>query len=128
MGATLVPPMLDLDTIGALEAVLPQAKLHALLLLFVKDAEEILASIDRSIAGDDLGSLSRDAHALVGSAGNMGALQVSKLARNLEHACRAPDRKAEDRSCTCLPPGTGAGPFYLPASGRLCWRIDVSPR
>ena len=50
-----------------------------------------LSRIVRLVNQADLPAVFEDAHALIGTAGNVGALAVSKLAGALEIACKAGD-------------------------------------
>jgi HPt (histidine-containing phosphotransfer) domain-containing protein len=45
-------------------------------------------------AASDLAAISGDAHALVGTSGNVGASQVLELARSVEAACKHGDGAA----------------------------------
>jgi HPt (histidine-containing phosphotransfer) domain-containing protein len=52
------------------------------------------ASVERVIAvmaANDLAAARREAHDIVSAAGNLGAMRLSQLARELETACRAGD-------------------------------------
>jgi len=53
------------------------------------DAENQLTEIAKLQQAGDLAGIGRQAHMLVSAAGNMGALQTSALAREVEHLCRA---------------------------------------
>ena len=48
-------------------------------------------------AASDLKAIGGDAHALVGTSGNVGAFQVSELARLIEIACKSGDEAAARR-------------------------------
>jgi HPt (histidine-containing phosphotransfer) domain-containing protein len=81
--------ILDLEKLAALEAILPIKSVCELLRLFIANTDNHVGFIrDRSDAGD-LDGVARNAHVIVGTAGNIGAVQVSALARQLVGACQA---------------------------------------
>jgi HPt (histidine-containing phosphotransfer) domain-containing protein len=83
--------ILDLEKLAALEAILPIKSVCELLRLFIADTDNHVGFIrDRSDAGD-LDGVARNAHVIVGTAGNIGAVQVSALAQQLFSACQAND-------------------------------------
>jgi len=85
--------VLDVKKLAELERALSRDKLEGLLSLYRTDLTLHLARIaDRSDDGDIEG-VSREAHIIVGSAGNFGAMRTSSLARNLESACRDGNRE-----------------------------------
>ena len=55
-----------------------------LLALFFARTPELLGQIARAIADKEAQKLERSAHALKGTAGNLGAIALMKLAENLE--------------------------------------------
>lgn len=55
---------------------------------FIKDSGERVESIRRACAAADADALRRAAHSFKGSSGNMGALQLSELCRQLEELGR----------------------------------------
>jgi CheY-like chemotaxis protein/HPt (histidine-containing phosphotransfer) domain-containing protein len=81
-------PALDRDKLAILESVLPFSSIEGLLSLFMSEVEIHLTRIRASQAEADLGALAREAHSMVSSAGNVGAMVVSDLARTLERACK----------------------------------------
>ena len=84
--AVLETPVLD-----ALARALPAAKVAALIRLYREQAGAALARIEARIRDADLSGLRREAHDLAGSAGNVGALRVTGIARAVEEACMAAD-------------------------------------
>ncbi len=80
--------LLDTEKLESLTAILPLAKVQDLLRLYLVDAERYMAAI-ATCAPTDLVGIGRNAHVLVGTAGNIGAMRMSVIARRLEHACRA---------------------------------------
>jgi two-component system sensor histidine kinase/response regulator len=83
--------ILDLEKLAALKAILPIKSVCELLQLFIVDTDNHVGFIvDRSAAGD-LDGVARNAHVIIGTAGNIGAVQVSALAQQLVGACQAND-------------------------------------
>jgi CheY-like chemotaxis protein len=84
-------PLLDAQAVQGLAAMMGADGLNDLLLLFTQDAR---GNLDAATAGLDAGDLAatvRAAHALVSSAGNVGARRFSLLARDLETAAKSGD-------------------------------------
>ena len=84
--------LLDRETLENLSTLMGPAPLHSLLLLLVQDADAAMDTIAAGLNTDDFAAVARTAHALVSSAGNVGAMRVSKLARALEMTAQASDR------------------------------------
>lgn len=82
-------PLLDATNLEDLGAALPLDNLADLITLYLHDAKSQMAEISTCAKAGDLRGIGRQAHTLVSSAGNLGALQTSTLARNLEHFCQA---------------------------------------
>jgi len=81
--------ILDLEKFAALEATLPVQSVCELLRLFIVDTDNHVGFIrDRSAVGDFEG-VARNAHVIISTAGNIGAVQVSALAQQLVSACQA---------------------------------------
>jgi HPt (histidine-containing phosphotransfer) domain-containing protein len=81
-------PALDHAKLAILESVLPFSNIDGLLTLFMTEVEHHLTRIRTSQAAADFDALAREAHSMVSSAGNVGAMEVSELARTLERACK----------------------------------------
>ena len=84
-------PLLDPERIESLTAVLPVSDVRDLLLLYMLDAEKYLERIRAPGAKDDLKSMTKDVHVIMGTAGNMGAAKVYAHAKALDVACRNGD-------------------------------------
>jgi signal transduction histidine kinase/NO-binding membrane sensor protein with MHYT domain/DNA-binding response OmpR family regulator/HPt (histidine-containing phosphotransfer) domain-containing protein len=82
---------LDSEKLEALKSVLPAKSVCELIRLFILDTDRQIAAIQESSAAADLSAIAHSAHNIVSTAGNMGAIQVSALARELTDACRAGD-------------------------------------
>jgi signal transduction histidine kinase/DNA-binding response OmpR family regulator len=101
-------PAFDFAKLAAIEAALPQKDVRDLLLLYMTDTAGHLANIGALRAQADLDGVARSAHNIVSTAGNMGAAQVSALARLLELACKNRDCDAADRFIARLRAADGA--------------------
>ncbi|MBV8089153.1 MAG: PAS-domain containing protein [Alphaproteobacteria bacterium] len=97
-----LPPRPDLDTaaedgaldrlqLDSLAAHLPAESVRQLLASFSDQVEHQILSIESFSAAGDLAELVREAHSLAGGSGNLGALKLSRLAREIEAACRNAD-------------------------------------
>ncbi|HEY5336749.1 MAG TPA: response regulator [Rhizomicrobium sp.] len=86
-------PVLDVAKLTDLERVLSTDGLRDFILLYLVDLEQHLASIAASRANGDFESVSREAHIVVSTAGNLGALQTSEIARCLSVTCRSADHE-----------------------------------
>jgi len=84
--AARTPELLDSGKLDDLREVLPLSTVRDLVRLFVSDCDQCLSGI--AMAAGDLDTIGRQAHILVAAAGNIGAMRVSGLARDLDLACR----------------------------------------
>jgi signal transduction histidine kinase/CheY-like chemotaxis protein len=87
------PQMLDLDKLSELEAALPAPALRSFIALYLTEVDLHLARIAECRATGDFEGVSRQAHAIIGIAGNLGAMRASATARRLETACRNGDHE-----------------------------------
>jgi len=94
--------VLDTSNLQELGAALPWENLFGLISLFLVDAENQLAEIAKLQNSGDIAGSGRQAHMLVSTAGNMGALETSALAREVEHLCRSGNRDGLDASIADL--------------------------
>lgn len=85
---------LDSSVLIALQDVMEE-EYPTLLDVFLKDSEQRVAQLRQCLNGPapDLQALSLDAHSFKGSSGNMGALQLSELCRQLEEQARRGQRE-----------------------------------
>jgi signal transduction histidine kinase/DNA-binding response OmpR family regulator/HPt (histidine-containing phosphotransfer) domain-containing protein len=100
-------PVLDREKLAILESVLPFSNIEGLLTLFISEIDGHLKRIDTSRSEGNLKALAREAHDVVSSAGNVGAMEVSALARTLERACKegqgaSVERLASELTEACL--------------------------
>jgi len=92
-----VPLLLDLEKLAELEGALPMAKVAGFISLFLTDVDLRLESIAEFGLKADYQGISREAHTLVSTAGNLGAMRASAAARCLEMACRGGDHQSAQR-------------------------------
>ena len=90
-------PVLDLEQLNTLGSVFSLAKIKTLASLYVLDVEARLALIQEFRANVDFEGVSRQAHMIVSTAGNLGAKQSSALAHALEVSCLSQDDARSDR-------------------------------
>ena len=86
----LSPPVLDADLVASLRS-LGMDFLARLVPVFVLGAPDRLEVIAAAVASGDADALAAGAHALRGSAGNMGGVRVAAVCRRLEEAGLAGD-------------------------------------
>jgi CheY-like chemotaxis protein/HPt (histidine-containing phosphotransfer) domain-containing protein len=84
-------PVLDFKQLDDLQAALKPTALVEFISLYFVDVDLHLKEIARSRAIEDFAKVSSEAHVLVSTSGNLGAMQTSAVARRLENACRAQD-------------------------------------
>jgi signal transduction histidine kinase/DNA-binding response OmpR family regulator len=82
-------PVLDTRNLDEMESALPHDTLISLITLFLHDAQGQLREMNACENAGDLAGIARQAHMLVSSAGSMGAMHTSALAREVENFCRA---------------------------------------
>jgi CheY-like chemotaxis protein len=88
---------LDRSQLEALAAHLPADSVRQLLGSFCNEIDAQIRSIEALSSAGDLAALAREAHSLSGCSGNFGALKLSRLARELEAACKNADAKCAGR-------------------------------
>ncbi len=79
--------VLNLESLEGLEAVLSADELTNFISLYLNSVESHLIQIDACVEAHDFEGVAKQAHILVSTAGNLGAMKTSALARDLEHAC-----------------------------------------
>ncbi len=94
MPAAPSPGAIDRDCLGKLQSLFPAPDIHEFLNSYLTSIEERMGNIARHAAAGELGALAREAHTIVGVAGNVGATRVSELAAAIERACSAGDGAA----------------------------------
>ncbi len=83
-----IVPVLDAATLGDLARELPRATIEDFVRLYLLDVETHLAAIASARAGGDFDAVAKEAHTIVSTSGNLGAMRASAAARSLEQACR----------------------------------------
>ena len=94
VAAAAETPVLNLEKLESLSAILPFEKVRNLLQLYLLDSEKYLALLKDARSRDALEEIGRFAHVLTGTAGNIGAEKLSAIAAALQRACRANDQGA----------------------------------
>ena len=79
--SSTAPPVLDLETLGALRELLPDPEVYAIYRSFVQHTRERIAALGTSF---DPATVKREAHSLRGSAAMLGASALASLAGSLE--------------------------------------------
>jgi PAS domain S-box-containing protein len=82
------------DKLDQLRTMSTPAAFVPLLSNLIQAIEQRAAATLRFIAREELGAAAREAHDLVGIAGNVGGMRLSTLSRQLQHACQAGDAAA----------------------------------
>ncbi len=85
---------IDLTCLETLESVMDLADVCDFLAIYRDEADLRVGRMSAAFSTGDLAALGEDAHAMVGMAGNVGATEVSEIARMIDAACRAGDREA----------------------------------
>jgi signal transduction histidine kinase/CheY-like chemotaxis protein len=85
--------VLVLSKLAELEQVLPLPKVVELIGMFLDELEVHLQRIGMYRPDDGLDALGREAHDLVSTSGNVGAMELSALSRRLELSCK--DQRAD---------------------------------
>jgi CheY-like chemotaxis protein len=83
------PSVLDETVVARLAQQLPAARLKELFELTLSDARLRLDLIQKAQAANDLDTVRREAHAINGGAGMVGASELHRLAEQLERAAAA---------------------------------------
>lgn len=78
------PKVLDLEVITMLQDAIGDS-LHKIINLYLTDAPQDLIRMQQALSSNDLDTLRRLAHSLKSSSANLGAMQTSALAADLEH-------------------------------------------
>lgn len=81
--AALALPVLDADKISEMQEVMEE-EFQELMELFLHDTQDKLAQITTAYASGDAETLSRAAHGLKASSGNVGAVRLAELACYLD--------------------------------------------
>ena len=93
-----------LQRIAALESANPRGLVQRVADLFVDSASRQQESLRAAIQRGDLGEVRKICHALKSSAANVGAMQLSVIAEEIERAAASHDAEAVSRLATSLFP------------------------
>ncbi|HJU17298.1 MAG TPA: PAS-domain containing protein [Stellaceae bacterium] len=95
-------PALDRRQLESLAARLPNEGVRRLLAAFLDQIAAQIPAIRTLSDAGDLAALAFEAHSLAGCAGNFGMLKLSRLARDLEAACKGADAESAARALAPL--------------------------
>jgi signal transduction histidine kinase/DNA-binding response OmpR family regulator len=89
-------PAIDPARLEMISEVMAGEPVREFFEVFLASTSERIAEIGALADRDELEQIGREAHTLFGTAGNFGAMRLSRLAQRLRDACDAGDR---DRAC-----------------------------
>jgi len=95
-------PVLDLEQLNTFGSVFSLSKIRTLASLYMLDVEARLALLAERRTMGDFDGVSRQAHMIVSTAGNVGAKQTSALAQILEASCTNQDDALSDQLIAML--------------------------
>jgi CheY-like chemotaxis protein len=96
--------VLDHSHLEALSGHLPADDMRQLLALFPGQLDAQISSIEALLTTGDLATLAREAHSIAGAASNYGAFKLSRVARDIEAACKGGNVEGVARLAECLVP------------------------
>jgi DNA-binding response OmpR family regulator len=85
------PVLAEDSMLASLAASLPDNELRTIVTSFLADAKARQGRIAALAQQRDLPMLAREAHDLAGTAGNVGAVHLAELARELQQRCKSND-------------------------------------
>jgi CheY-like chemotaxis protein len=94
----LAPATIDFARLEKIAGIVRDDKLREFVDVFLAGSAEHIAAIRRLIDERSFDEIAREAHTLLGIAGNFGALRLSKLATELRAACDAGDNSLTQRA------------------------------
>jgi HPt (histidine-containing phosphotransfer) domain-containing protein len=89
---------LDPEALAALEDLFSPEQMGKYIDLFRSGTAERLAQLGACADANDWAGVGAEAHAISGTAGTIGAIELERAARQLENACRRPEDPALLRS------------------------------
>lgn len=98
----VIGKIFDPVRIGTLRRVLPEGGVTDFVGMFRDSLKTVADRTERLIVANEIDELMREAHGLVGTAGNVGAIRISHCARELEQACRSADATSIARAAAAL--------------------------
>jgi signal transduction histidine kinase/CheY-like chemotaxis protein/HPt (histidine-containing phosphotransfer) domain-containing protein len=87
-------PVLDVSHLASLDSAFRGPALRQLIGLYMEEAQGQFARLNDQHGAANLAGVGREAHDIAACAGNVGAVQVSTLASQLQTVCRQGDRDA----------------------------------
>lgn len=96
-------PLIESEQIMALASSAGVEMARTILDAFWTSNDELLTAIARHLSTGDLDELRKSAHALKGSAANLGATRVSETARKIEYGARDNDLESVKNGFISLP-------------------------
>jgi signal transduction histidine kinase/ActR/RegA family two-component response regulator/HPt (histidine-containing phosphotransfer) domain-containing protein len=115
-------PVFDLARLEALAGLLQPAQLRGFAELYLEHSVSCASRIAALATRGDYRAMSREVHALIGAAGNAGALETYLLAQALAAAARNTDEAACRRLAPLLLPATERAARWL-----RTWLADMQP-
>lgn len=91
---TIEPAHIQLDQVNSLVSAAGVDGARAILEAFQRSTADLLGSMRDGLRGGALAEASRDAHAVKGSAANVGAQLLAETAALIEKACKSGDAAA----------------------------------
>lgn len=79
---------LDESVLSALEEILGE-QVQDIVMAFLQDADEVVLGLESALANDNVEDMFRPAHSLKSVSANVGAMELSRLATELEHQAKA---------------------------------------
>jgi signal transduction histidine kinase/CheY-like chemotaxis protein len=79
---------IDWDQVGAIANLMASDAFQTFLESHVADTQERIANMQRLTKARDLAGVADECHVLISTAGNVGAIELSMLARSLNTACK----------------------------------------
>jgi HPt (histidine-containing phosphotransfer) domain-containing protein len=107
--------VIDATCLATLDSMMEPEDVREFLQLYLDQTDARVDRILQFSSEGDLSAVAREAHTLVGTSGNVGAKQVSTLARSLEEACKAGDCDAAKDYVASLRQASGAASTALRA-------------
>ena len=99
-------PILDEDRFASLRASMGIADFDDLVARAPRRLEERIEKLQKAFMGGDLAAIGREAHTLIGGAGNIGAMALAALARQLEWSTSQQDRESLHKTMRAIDDNT----------------------
>jgi HPt (histidine-containing phosphotransfer) domain-containing protein len=96
------PATFDPVRIATLKRLLPEEELADFVGMFVGSLEGVIGRANELLDNREFSELTQEAHALAGTAGNLGAVYLAQCARELERAWKDTDAASSARAVSAL--------------------------